>query len=110
MKTKKTMTMLFTSLIMMAACFATTNLSAQTGPKKMKECCMMKDGKMMHHKDGKTMPMEKDMTMANGTKCMTNGECIMKNGEKKMMKEGECMDTKGTMDKCEMMQKTSKSD
>ena len=107
MKAKKTIARL---LFFMIVCFTTNNLSAQTDSKKMKECCMMKDGKMMHCKDGKTMPMEKDMTMANGTKCMVNGECVMKNGENMMMKDGECMDMNGKMDKCEMMNKTSKTD
>ena len=55
------------------------------------------------------MPMEKDMTMKNGTKCMTNGECIMKDGKKMKMKEGDCMDMSGKMDKCAMMSKDTKS-
>ena len=109
MKAKKTITTLFTLLLIMVVSFTTNNLSAQTNTKNMKECCMMKDGKMMHCKDGKTMIMEKDMTMANGTKCMTNGECVMKNGEKMKMKNGECMDMNGKMDKCDMMNKTNKS-
>ena len=57
----------------------------------------MKDGKMMVMKDGKTMPMEKDMVMKNGTKCMTNGECIMKDGSKMMMKNGDYMEMSGKM-------------
>ncbi len=63
----------------------------------MKDCCMMKDGKMMVMKDGKTMPMEKDMVMKNGTVCMTNGECKMKDGTKMMMKNGDRMFMSGKM-------------
>ena len=63
----------------------------------MKDCCMMKDGKMMVMKDGKIMPMKKDMVMKNGTKCMTNGECITKDGKKMMMKNGDCMEMSGKM-------------
>ncbi len=99
MKTKKTIATLFAAMLIMVLCFTTTKASAQTAT-KMKECCMMKDGKMMHHKDGVTMPMDKDMTMKNGTVCMVNGECVMKDGKKMTMKEGECMDTNGKMDKC----------
>ena len=99
MKTKKKISTVFASLLVMVLCFATINTSAQTSS-KTKECCMMKDGKMMRHKDGVTMPMEKDMTMKNGTVCMTNGECVMKDGKKMTMKEGECMDMNGKMDKC----------
>ncbi len=73
--------------------------NAQTAKKTatMKDCCMMKDGKMMVMKDGKTMPMDKEMTMKNDTKCMVNGECIMKDGSKMMMKNGDCMEMSGKM-------------
>lgn len=81
---------------------------AKKNTSMMKDCCMMKDGKMMVMKDGKTMPMEKDMVMKNGTTCMTNGECIMKDGTKMMMKNGDCMEMSGKMctDKTMQMKKT----
>jgi len=110
MKTKKTIATLLTVLITTTACVLPNALNAQTEVKSMKECCMMKDGKMMHYKNGKTVPMKMNKTMANGTKCMTNGECVMKNGDKMMMKDGDCMDMKGNVNKCETMQKTSQSD
>ena len=101
MKTKKMISTVSASLLVMVLCFASTNSSAQTKKEaaKTEECCM-KDGKMMHCKDGVTMPMEKDMTMKNGTVCMVNGECVMKDGKKMTMKEGECMNMSGKMDKC----------
>ena len=68
----------------------------------MKDCCMMKEGKMMCVKHGKEMPMTMDMTMKNGTKCSTSGECTMKNGKKMMMKNGECMDKSGKISNCGM--------
>lgn len=81
---------------------------ATTASAQMKDCCMMKDGKMMIMKKGKTMPMTKDMTMKNGTKCMTNGECTMKDGTKMMMKDGDCMEKSGEMctDKMKIMSTT----
>jgi hypothetical protein len=111
MKTKKMITAMFASMLMLAACFTTISSFAQTKtkPAMMKDCCLMKDGKMMCMKDGKMMPMEKDMTMKNGTKCTTNGECMMKDGKKMKMKEGECMDMNGKMDKCAMMGNDTKS-
>jgi uncharacterized protein YycO len=111
MKNRKVFSIVFVSLLLMAVTFTTSTSFAQTKPATtmMKDCCMMKDGKMMQMKDGKTMPMDKDMTMKNGTKCMTNGECIMKNGEKMKMKEGECMDMSGTMSNCGMMMKDAKT-
>ena len=95
---------MFASLLIMALCFTVNNSYAQTAKATtMKDCCMMKDGKMMQMKGGKMMPMSKNMTMKNGTKCMMNGECKMKNGKMMMMKEGECMDMKGKMSDCAMM-------
>ena len=102
MKTKKTIATLFASLLIIVLSFTATNSSAQAKKQstKMKDCCMMKDGKMMCCKDGVNMPMEKDMTMKNGTVCMVNGECVMKDGKKMTMKEGECMDMDGKVEKC----------
>jgi hypothetical protein len=111
MKNKKTIATLIISMLMLVVCFTATNSFAQmkTDSVMMKDCCMMKDGKMMQMKDGKMMPMKKDMTMKNGTKCMTNGECVMKDGKKMKMKEGDCMDMSGKMDQCSMMNKDTKS-
>ena len=106
------LTKMFAAMLVLALCFTTSSTYAQTRTKKamMKDCCMMKDGKMMVMKDGKTMPMDKDMTMKNGTKCMTNGECTMKDGSKMMMKNGDCMEMSGKMcnDKIKKME-TKKS-
>jgi len=111
MKNKKTIATMFASMLMFVVCLTASNSFAQTKTDSamMKDCCMMKDSKMMCVKDGKTMPMDKDMTMKNGTKCMVNGECIMKDGTKMKMKEGECMDMNGKMDKCSMMMKGAKT-
>jgi hypothetical protein len=112
MKTKKMISAMFASLLIMVLFFTASNANAQAKADStmMKDCCMMKDGKMMHMKDGKMMPMDKEMTMKNGTKCMVNGECIMKNGEKMKMKEGECMYMDGKMDKCGMTGKVKKKE
>lgn len=63
----------------------------------MKNCVMMKDGKMMVMKDGNTMMMDKDMTMSNGTMVMTDGNVKMKNGKMMMLKEGDCVMMDGKM-------------
>ena len=107
MKTKKVFTTVVTSLLTMVLFLTFSNSNAQTKEHAMKDCCMMKDGKMMLMKDGKTMPMDKTMTMKNGTTCMTNGECTMKDGKKMTMKNGDCMEMSGKMcnDKMKMMTK-----
>ncbi len=106
---KKTIATVFALMLLLALCLTTTNSFSQTKTKStmMKDCCMMKDGKMMVMKGGKTMPMEKDMTMKNGTTCSMAGECTMKDGKKMMMKEGDCMEMSGKMcnDKMKKMSK-----
>jgi len=63
----------------------------------MKNGLMMKSGKMMMMMGGKSMVMDKEMAMPNGSKVTPNGEVTMKGGKKMMMKEGEMMDMKGNM-------------
>ena len=59
---------------------------------------MMKDGKMMTMMDGKpTGPMDHEMSMADGTKVMTNGMVKMKDGKEMMMKDGQMMMMDGKM-------------
>ncbi len=74
----------------------------------MKDCVMMKDGKMMMKKNGKMMAMDKDMTMADGTMCMMDGTCKMKNGKTMMMKNGDKCYMNGKMShmKMDKMSKT----
>jgi hypothetical protein len=111
MKNTKMMVKMFTAILFIAVSMTTGNAFAQAKTKAstMKDCCMMKDGKMMCMKDGKMIPMDKDMKMKNGTTCMVNGECVMKDGKKMKMKEGDCMDMDGKMDKCSMTTKSKKT-
>ena len=54
----------------------------------------------------------KNETTKTGTKkheYIINGECVMKDGKKMKMKEGQCMDMAGKMDKCSMMNKSMKN-
>ncbi len=103
MKTAKVLSYFGSFLLVMTLGLTSIDVKAQTKSETkkvmMKDCCMMKGGKMMHVKNGKVTAMHKAMTMKNGTKCMTNGECVMKNGTKMKMKEGECMDMNGRMAK-----------
>ncbi len=99
MKTKKSIKKAIASLFTIAFLFLAFTTNAQTKQKStsIKDCCMMMDGKMMTMKNGKMMPMEKDMKMNNGTTCMTTGECKMKDGKMMKMKDGDCMDMSGKM-------------
>ncbi|HSL29491.1 MAG TPA: DUF6799 domain-containing protein [Anaerolineales bacterium] len=51
----------------------------------------MKDGKMMVVRNGESVPLEEDVTMADGTRVMRNGQVLMANGTARMMREGETM-------------------
>jgi hypothetical protein len=99
MKVQKLFLAKMATVLALLLVFVSFSTNAQTKKKStmMKDCCMMKDGKMMVMKDGKTMPMEKDMKMKNGTTCMTNGECKMKDGKTMQMKDGDCMEMSGKM-------------
>lgn len=58
---------------------------------------VMQNGKMMMVKKGQMTIMDHDMTMSNGTKVMSDGNYIEKNGTKNMMKEGQHIDTSGNL-------------
>jgi hypothetical protein len=97
MKIKEKLTSILVAMLVIVFCMSTTSSYGQTQKKEKASatCCTMKEGKMMCMVDGKMSPMTKDMTMKNGTKCMKNGECVMKDGKKMKMKNGECMDMNG---------------
>jgi hypothetical protein len=77
------------------AAFAQSDSSGKMGGKmmhdKMKDCIMMKDGKMMVMRGGVSMMMDKDTTVGNGTMVMTNGMVKMTDGSTRMLKDGECV-------------------
>lgn len=51
----------------------------------------MKDGRVLVMRNGETVPMEEDVTMADGTRVMRNGQVLMANGTARMMREGETL-------------------
>ena len=57
----------------------------------------MDNGKMIAIMDGKIIPMDQEVTMKNGTKCMTDGTCLLTDGKKVIMKNGDKMDLNGVM-------------
>lgn len=87
--------------------FGSLEVFAQEGSAKIKDCCIMKDGKMVSMKEGIAVPMENSMTMANGTICMANGDCMMMDGSVVKLKEGQCVDMSGEIGKCDEVVKKS---
>lgn len=62
-----------------------------------KDHIAMENGKMIAVIDGKIIPMDQNVTMKNGTQCMTDGTCMLKSGKKIIMKNGDMMDMNGVM-------------
>ncbi|MBK5285131.1 MAG: hypothetical protein JJE25_06980 [Bacteroidia bacterium] len=58
---------------------------------------MMQNGKVMMVRNGKMTPMDHDMTMSNGTKVMSTGTILKKDGTKMMMKDGQHIDMSGNI-------------
>src|SRR6266403_618333 len=59
------------------------------------DCVLMKDGQMMMMTKGKMMPIEKDITLADGTVCKVDGTCVLKNGRQIKLRNGEGMEVAG---------------
>lgn len=76
--------------------FVSTGLTADD--KEMaKDHIMMKDGKVMMMKEGKSMPLDKEITLTNGSKVAVDGTVTMRDGTKMTMKEGDMMTMDGAM-------------
>ncbi len=57
-----------------------------------KDGVTMKDGKMWRLQDGKEIGrMDRETTMANGTRVMMNGKMLMKDGKESQLQEGQIM-------------------
>ena len=67
----------------------------QTATKLFPDGVMMKNGKLMMIKNGKKTLMDHEMSMSNGTKVLSNGMIMKKDGTKMMMKEGQYMNMAG---------------
>jgi len=104
MKKTNVITNLFA--LLMVLCFTINTSYAQKVVDK--ECCMMKDGKMMHMKDGKTMTMDKDMKLKNGRMCKKTGEYTNADGKTVWLKNGQCIDMDGNVSDCAVLMKDKK--
>ncbi|WP_343673100.1 DUF6799 domain-containing protein [Chitinophaga sp.] len=98
----KKLLILCASLLLMTATAAfaqypttDTAMHHHSGMHKMKDCVVMKGGKMWMMKDGQKSEMTQTMTMSNGTMVMADGTVKNKDGKTWMMKDGEMMDMNG---------------
>lgn len=61
----------------------------------MPGCVARFDGAMMTMTDRHLVPMKRNMRMSNGTVCVVDGTCVMKDGSKRKLKEGEVLTREG---------------
>ncbi|GEP51921.1 hypothetical protein FNO01nite_25930 [Flavobacterium noncentrifugens] len=110
MKTFNTYKLLFTSLCLGLFLLSGTAhaQSSKLNVSVIKDCCMMTEGKMMQLKNGQLTPIKKPVILANGTKVKRNGKCILPDGTKIRMVEGNCMDNSGKLDNCAVVDKPKK--
>jgi lactam utilization protein B len=102
-------------LILFAAVLFAAGAQAQDSSKSktasamsshMKDCYMMKSGKMVMEKNGMASDMTKDVTLSNGTVVMKDGTVKTKDGKTITLKDGQCVYTNG---KISMMSSSASS-
>ncbi len=103
MKKTKVITGLFA--LLMVFCFTVNTSYAQDRGADNNERYMMKDGKMMHVKEGKTVAMEGDVKLKNGKMCKRTGEYTRTDGKRDRLKEGQCIDLDGNVRDCAVVTK-----
>lgn len=69
------------------------------GDHMMKDCVMMKDGKVMVMKHGQHSELTEDLTLDNGTMVMKDGTVKTSDGKTMMLKDGEWIGMDGKMGK-----------
>ena len=71
--------------------FAQTKPATKMAQKAKLHCYFMKDGAMEECWGDKATAMSKDATLKNGTKVITKGKVVMKDGKMETLKNGECI-------------------
>jgi hypothetical protein len=92
----KKLLMLFAAAFLISVSVHAQDSSKTTGKStKMKDCYMMKGGKMVMEKNGTATDMTQDVTLSNGTVVTKDGTVKTKDGKTVTLKEGECVYTNG---------------
>ncbi len=72
--------------------FLSLSFLTSPGMAEEKDGVMMKNGKVAKMQEGRDIgPMDRMMTMANGTKVMMNGKIVTKDGQQSQLEEGQIM-------------------
>jgi hypothetical protein len=88
----RTITLAVFGLFLSASFLASSVVAAE------KDGITMKDGKMIMIQDGKAITrMDRETTLADGTRVMMNGKMLVKGGKEMQMKEGQTVMMDGKM-------------
>jgi hypothetical protein len=100
-KMKKLILLIVTSTVLFAATVVShDNTKSDHGDKY---CAKMKDGKKVVMHEG--MVITAEVTLTNGSRIQADGTLIKKDGTKKMLKEGECVDKAGKLSELPVKEK-----
>lgn len=87
-----------------------TSAQVQKSEQKVKDGISFKSGKAWMTKDGKTVALDKEATLANGTRVTPSGHLIMKDGSKAMLKEGDFVAMDGTIERAVPVKATDRKE
>jgi hypothetical protein len=76
---------------------ATGSLNKTEATQQMKDCVIMKDGKMIEMNKAGTTTLVKDLTLANGTVVSADGTVKSADGAAWKLKDGEAVDMDGKL-------------
>ncbi len=74
-----------------------TEAKPATAVHELNNCVVMRGDQVWLMKDGATTKLDKEMTMKNGTKVMTNGDYVTKDGKKMKLENGQYIDMDGNV-------------
>jgi len=89
---------------------ATPNRQATNVQHQMKDGIVFRDGKLWNIKAGKSMAVDKEATLANGTKVKSDGTVIMKDGTQTTLSEGDYISMDGKLERAKPNRMTEKND
>src|SRR5256885_1671215 len=89
---------------------ATPNRQSSNVQHQMKDGVVFRDGKLWNVKAGKSTAIDKETTLANGTKVKSDGTVIMKDGTQTTLSEGDYISMDGKLERAKPNRMTEQND
>jgi len=89
---------------------ASPNRQSSNVQHQMKDGIVFRDGKLWNVKAGKSIAVDKETTLANGTKVKSDGTVIMKDGTQTTLSEGDYISMDGKLERVKPTRVTEKND